>query len=128
MFELIFLKILLQISISLLHLVPKSKVRKLEEKYNFDILSFYTSYTRKNRIFYTAKPLVVLNPQRSHKWKSIDTTLRNNDLHTLAKTTDYKKTSIRIRTDTLQTRTTDCSRPQTAPNCNKLMLNSAEPA
>ena len=59
MFELIILKILLQISISVSQLVPKPKLRKVEQQQNFQILSFKAPFSRKTSISHMAKPMEV---------------------------------------------------------------------
>ena len=80
LYELIFLKILLQISIFLLQTVPKFDTSILYTVKNLVRMIFKPPSPKKTHFSYTAQPQVVPNLQWRHLWDLIDTTLWNDDL------------------------------------------------
>ena len=79
-FEVISKKISLHISILVCKSVPESYLRKLEQKYNFEIVSLKAPYSRETSISYMPQPIVVPNPQMGCIWNSIVITRWNNNL------------------------------------------------
>ena len=80
MFELIFLKVLLQISIFLLQTVPKYYTNILYTVKNLVKMIFKPPSPKNSLFSCTAQPQVVPNLQWRHLWNLIDITLWNVDL------------------------------------------------